>query len=68
MSTPRIVAAVLAIIALLVCLIAPLSVLFSDPANYEENFRDYLTMFNWATILWFISAPFWLVPEIFQKK
>lgn len=68
MKGPRLIAAIFAIIALLICIIAPLCVFMGDPANYEQNFATYKTVFGWNTLLWFISAPFWLVPEVFQKE
>ncbi len=68
MNQYRLFAAFVATIALLICIMAPILVLIGDSANYEQNFRQYKTWFNWATLAWFLSAPFWLVPEIFQKN
>ncbi len=69
MNPIRIVAGIIAVIALLICIWAPFRVFFGLPTDdYQRNFEIYLTWFNWATLLWFISAPIWMVPEIFRKE
>ncbi len=68
MNQTRLIAALLAIVALLICVAAPLYVFLMGMENYEANFAGYKVWFNWATLLWFISAPFWMIPEFFQKQ
>ncbi len=69
MKPYRLIAGFFAILALIICIVAPLRVFLGMPTeDYDRNFEIYLTWFNWATLLWFISAPVWMVPEIFQKE
>jgi len=68
MKGARLIAAIFAILALLICIIDPLWVFLSKPEDYAANFERYKTIFNWATLLWFVSSPLWMVPELFQKE
>ena len=69
MSPARKVAAVVAVLALAICLVAPVRVFLGQPTDdYARNFAIYKTWFNWATLLWFVSAPVWMVPEIFRRR
>lgn len=65
----RIVCGILATIAILICIASPLRVFFGSPTGvYEQDFATFKTIFNWATLLWFLSAPYWMVPELFSSK
>ena len=69
MKALRKIAAILALCALAVCLIAPLRVFLGKPEGlYASDFETFLKWFNAATIVWFVCAPLWLVPEAFGRK
>ena len=69
MNKVRAVAALAAILAIIICLAAPIRVLLGGPTeDYQSNFEIYMAWFNWATLLWFVSAPIWMVPEMFRRK
>ncbi len=53
---------ILSIIALLVCIITPVLVFSGDMTK-----DAYHAWFNWASLAWFLFAPFWFVPGIFGK-
>jgi hypothetical protein len=53
-------ASIVSILALLVCIITPVLV-FSHTIEKDA----YHVWFNWASLAWFLFAPFWFVPGIF---
>lgn len=55
--------ALLAMLALLVCVVAPVLCF----AHYIDK-PTYLTWLNWATLLWFLTSPFWFTPGLFGRK
>ena len=68
-SKLRAIAVVVAILAMVGCIVAPIRVFLGGPTqDYQQNFEIYRTWFNWATLIWFISAPLWIVPELFGLK
>ncbi|MFB3788084.1 MAG: hypothetical protein ACE15F_17125 [bacterium] len=67
MNTGRIACAVISILALLVCLITPLRAFWGSPTgDYQQDFSIYKTWFNWATLVWFLAAPYWMIPDFFK--
>ena len=69
MKALRTIAAIVALGALAVCLAAPLRVLLGEPAGvYADDFNTYVGWFNGATIVWFVSAPLWLIPELLGRR
>jgi hypothetical protein len=69
MKALRTIAAILALGALAVCLIAPLRVFLGKPAGvYASDFDAFVKWFNIATIVWFVCAPLWLIPDVFSRK
>ena len=57
----------LAIFSLFACVLIPFKAFFSSPADYPRNFELYRTWFNTATLIWFFTAPVWLIPQLFQR-
>jgi hypothetical protein len=55
--------AIVAIAALGICIESALPVLL-----WGASFDSYLVLFNVLTLVWFITAPIWLVPELFGEK
>ncbi len=65
----RAVCGSVAVAAILVCIISPLRVFFGMPSgDYEQDFSSFKTLFNGATLLWFLSAPYWMAPDLFTPK
>lgn len=56
-------ASILAILSLLVCLLSGI-LAFMGALEFEK----YKMFFNLASLVWFLSAPFWLVPQLFGTK
>ena len=56
-------ASVVSIFALIVCIMTPILVF---TGGMEKDV--YHIWFNWASLVWFIFAPFWFVPKIFGQK
>ncbi|HOJ59636.1 MAG TPA: hypothetical protein PK878_05070 [bacterium] len=68
MTTGRIICAVIAILALLVCLGSSLRVFWGSPTgDYQQDFSIFKTWFTWGTVVWFLSAPYWLIPDFFKS-
>jgi len=57
-----------AILSLIACILVPLKAFFSSPADYQANFELYKTWFNAATLIWFFTAPVWLIPALFRRE
>ncbi len=57
------IASLVSILALLVCIITPVFVFSGDMSK-----DAYHVWFNWASLLWFVFAPFWFVPGIFSAR
>ena len=53
----------LALAALVVCAGAPIAAYAG-----KISFAQYLRWFNFASLLWFLTAPLWIVPHLFGKK
>jgi hypothetical protein len=53
----------LALVALAVCAGVPIAA-YMD----KISFAQYLRWFNLASLLWFLTAPLWIVPGLFGKK
>ncbi len=51
-----------AIIALTVCLASGFLAYFET-----VSMDDYKTILDLATVVWFITSPFWMVPQLFGK-
>lgn len=59
----------LASIAIIICIISPIRVFLGSPTgDYEQDFATFKSIFNWATLLWFLSAPYWMAPDLFYSK
>jgi len=56
-------ASILAVLSLAVCLAAPI-LCFAHAIDK----RTYIICLDFATLAWFLSAPFWLTPGLFGKK
>ena len=54
---------VLALLALAVCVSVPIVVCVG-----KLSFSEYLRWFNLASLLWFLTAPLWIVPRLFGKE
>lgn len=52
----------LAILALVICFLLPTLVLVG-----RMELATYQYWFGWATLLWFLAAPFWMAPDIFRR-
>ncbi len=67
-SLTRKIAASLAVLALLLCLAAPIRLFLGEPTgDHDTDFAIFRTWFNIASLLWFLSAPFWLIPDLLGK-
>ena len=53
----------ISIAALLAALLASILVLTGDISNESYKFT-----LNIVTVLWFVIAPLWMVPELFGRK
>jgi len=59
----------LAILSLFICVAAPLRMFFGLPThNYQRDFEIYRSWLNGATLMWFLTAPVWLIPKLFHPK
>jgi hypothetical protein len=56
-------AAALAVVSLIVCAVAPVLCF----AHYIDK-SVYITWLDAATVLWFLTSPFWFTPGLFGKK
>jgi|GEM_PF-3139405 len=56
-------ASILAILSLLVCLSSGI-LAFTQTIRFEQ----YKLILNLASLVWFLTAPFWLVPQLFGSK
>jgi len=56
-------ASVLAVLALIVCLVAP-ALCFA----HRIDKPTYITYEDIATVVWFLTSPFWFTPGLFGKK
>jgi hypothetical protein len=54
---------VLALVALAVCVAVPIAAYVG-----KFSFAQYVRWFNLASLLWFLTAPLWIVPRLFGKK
>jgi len=54
---------ILALLALAVCISVPIVAYLG-----KFSFAQYLRWFNLASLLWFLTAPFWIVPRLFGKE
>lgn len=64
----RKIAAALAVLALLICIAAPVRLFLGEPTgDYDNDFEIFRSWFNAASLLWFLSAPFWLIPDLLGK-
>lgn len=69
MNPLRLLCGLAALLALAICVIAPLRVLLGSPSgDYAQDFEVFKQWFNGATILWFIAAPYWMAPDLFTKR
>ncbi len=59
----KIIAVIVSIISLSICIITPFLTFFS-----YISFATYLLWFNVASLFWILSAPRWMVPELFKSK
>jgi len=57
------VCAMLAIVSLIGCIVFPVLCF----GHYIDK-HAYITWLDWATVLWFLTAPFWFTPGLFGKK
>lgn len=57
------VCAVFAITSLIVCVVAPLLVLFG-----RIEMKTYLFWLNLATLVWFVCGTVWITPQLFGHR
>ena len=58
----KIFALIVSIISLFACILIPFLSFFN-----VVSFETYLRWFNIASLFWFLSAPIWLIPNLFKK-
>ncbi len=54
---------VLALVALVVCIAVPIAAYAG-----KFSFGEYVRWFNLASLVWFLTAPLWIVPRLFGKE
>ncbi len=67
MKALRIVCFVVSLASLATGLGSAISV-FSNGIVGGDAFAQYKTTLLISTIVWFLTAPFWMVPELFRRK
>jgi len=59
----KILSIIISVIALGICAVTPFLTFLS-----YISFETYLLWFNVASLFWILSAPLWMVPELFRLK
>ena len=67
MKAFRLVCAVISLASLAACLWFSWTV-FANDTGKGPAFDNYLTKLGIASLVWFVTAPFWMTPELFRKS